>query len=86
MANYMEFDLMGRDQVKPRVKAGVIPHKFDCQGKQSAVNINRTASKRKRDIRDILASKENCSPQGMFPVFNFCDNWHIIMIQTEVQL
>ena len=67
MANHVAYKLMGHQQVNVRLKADVVPHKFDCQGKQSVANVNRLASKRKREVRSMLASKENTpAPQSKF--------------------
>lgn len=38
---------------------GVVPHKFECQGRLLPQNENRATLARKRKIREILQEKEN---------------------------
>ncbi|KAK3890145.1 hypothetical protein Pcinc_005878 [Petrolisthes cinctipes] len=56
MDNYMYYTMMGGPI---RLKSGVRPHKFDCQGKVTPHNENREKLKRKRSISKILSSVEN---------------------------
>ena len=71
MANYMEYKLMG-GSVKIMMKAGVVPHKFECQGKEprqgEASIFNRATSKRKREVRHLLGPLDNIM-QGEKPLF-----------------
>lgn len=44
---------------KVSLKEGVVPHKFDCQGRLAQVSENRLRVARKRKIQEILQDKEN---------------------------
>ena len=72
MVNYMEFKLMGGNVKKLMMKADVVPHKFECQGKgprqgESSI-FNRATSKRKREVRHLLGPLDN-TMQGEKPLF-----------------
>ncbi|KAK4303651.1 hypothetical protein Pmani_019424 [Petrolisthes manimaculis] len=56
MENYLYYSMMGGHI---RIKPGVRPHKFDCQGKVTPHNENRDRLQRKRMVLEILSSKEN---------------------------
>ncbi|XP_045102407.1 uncharacterized protein LOC123498925 [Portunus trituberculatus] len=46
---------------KVYLKEGVVPHIFECQGRQKTENQNRKVAARKRKILEILQDKENIS-------------------------
>lgn len=54
--NYMYYTMMGGPI---RLKPGVRPHKFDCQGKMTPHNESKENLKRKMSILKILSSVEN---------------------------
>lgn len=56
MENYMYYSMMGGPI---KLKAGVLPHIFECQGRVTPYNEDRDQFQRKRKIMDILSSKEN---------------------------
>lgn len=56
MENYRYYTMMGGPI---KIKAGVTPHKFECQGKYNPPSENRERSNRKRTVLAILSSTEN---------------------------
>lgn len=46
---------------KPVLKEGVVPHKFQCQGKLQPVSENRATLARKRKVQEILQDEVNIS-------------------------
>lgn len=58
MANYLYVKMMGGKTI---LKEGVVPHKFECQGRLQPLSVNRMVMARKRKIQEILQDKENFS-------------------------
>lgn len=59
LQNYRYLITMGG---RARLKPGVVPHLFDCQGRGVTANNNRISLQRKRKIQEILTNKENTDP------------------------
>ncbi|KAK4329432.1 hypothetical protein Pmani_000190 [Petrolisthes manimaculis] len=64
MDNYMYYTMMGGPV---RLKPGVRPHKFDCQGKVTPHNENWEKLKRKMNTSKILSSVENINEADQNP-------------------
>lgn len=51
---------------KAYIKEGVVPHIFECQGRQKTENQKRKVVARKRKILEILQDKENFSGKYIY--------------------
>lgn len=60
LQNYRYLITMGG---RARLKPGVLPHIFDCQGRcVTAKSSNRISLQRKKIIQEVLTYKENIDP------------------------
>ncbi|KAK3885980.1 hypothetical protein Pcinc_009839 [Petrolisthes cinctipes] len=59
MENYLKYSMVGGNI---KLKAGVLPHKFECQGRNTSLSHNRAALKRKMILQEILTDQENQIP------------------------